>query len=119
MAIVASHILAADDPLGSPYVHPLPLIPLSPSPRPLARLALRCVRVHAVYAAQLTDTEMRTLLTSLDVNGDGEVDLWELCRFLVSRHDEIVGELDDAWSLDEAFNLFEVRTTELAPRWAF
>ena len=66
-------------------------------------------RIEAILyemGSQLNDGEMRTLLTKLDVNGDGEVDLWELCRFLVSRHDEIVGELDETWAMEEAFNLF-------------
>lgn len=47
------------------------------------------------------------MLANIDVNGDGEVDLWELCRFLVARHDQILGELDDAWALEQAFNLLE------------
>ena len=67
-------------------------------------------RIEAILyemGSQLSDGEMRSLLTKLDVNNDGEVDLWELCRFLVSRHDEIVGELDETWALEEAFNLFQ------------
>lgn len=48
------------------------------------------------------------MLANIDVNGDGEVDLWELCRFLVARHDQILGELDDAWALEQAFNLLAV-----------
>ena len=48
------------------------------------------------------------MLQNIDVNGDGEIDLWELCRFLVARHDQILGEVDDAWALEQAFDLLEV-----------
>jgi hypothetical protein len=51
---------------------------------------------------------MHSLLANIDVNGDGEIDLWELCRFLVARHDQILGELDDGWALEQAFNILRV-----------
>lgn len=46
---------------------------------------------------------MLPLCLQLDLNGDGNIDLWELCCFLISRRDEVVNAFDDNFFVEEAF----------------
>ena len=60
----------------------------------------------------LSETDVSSMMRRLDVNNDGEVDLWEMCSYLIARHDEIAEERSDVWSVDRAFDLFR---TEARP----
>ncbi len=39
----------------------------------------------------------------LDANQDGGIDLWELCAYLVKRHDQLQTDRSEQWAVDQAF----------------
>ena len=49
---------------------------------------------------------VREMQRELDVNGDGEVDLWEFCAHMQKRSDGLTND-DLEMELDEAFQLFQ------------
>jgi hypothetical protein len=42
--------------------------------------------------------------SQLDLNGDGNIDLWELCCFLISRHDEVMNAYDENYFVDQGLH---------------
>jgi len=65
--------------------------------------------VLANTGSDLTELEVEALFKKLDANNDGVCDLWELCSYLVARHDELAVERDDSELLELAMlTLFHV-----------
>jgi len=60
--------------------------------------------------AALTPDETTRMLAHVDKNGDGVINLVELCTFLLERRDEIELEKDEEWLANEAWStdLWEV-----------
>jgi len=65
--------------------------------------------------SDLTGDDMTMLLAKLDINGDGVCDLWELCCFLVSRHDEILHERNEREIIDMALSILPVNAAGMVP----
>jgi|MDTA01.1.fsa_nt_gb Ca2+-binding EF-hand superfamily protein len=61
-----------------------------------------------VMYGQLSMSDTAALLKSIDVNNDGECDLWELCSFLVMRHEQLTTERNDGEAMEMAFDMFNV-----------
>merc|ERR1719313_1387510 len=50
--------------------------------------------------------ETDSMLTSLDLNGDGTVDLWEFCVYIQKQREQVAQATDD-WAISQAFELFQ------------
>lgn len=55
---------------------------------------------------ELGPNDVSVMIGRLDINDDGQVELWELCSYLLQRHDEIVDQRADIAVVDMAFELF-------------
>lgn len=53
----------------------------------------------------LRPNEIATLEEKMDKDRSGTVDMWELCCFLVKRHDEVADGFDEGKWVDEALNV--------------
>ena len=52
---------------------------------------------------EISEDEMQSLIKRLDKNGDGDVDLNELCTFLIERREELQTAKDESWMIEHAF----------------
>ena len=63
--------------------------------------------IHEILSAagsEISPAELQSLTARLDKNGDGDIDLNELCTFLIDRREELQAAKDEAWMIEHAFS---------------